>query len=58
MKTCIWNSICPDRDKCREELIQIKRSGQTLSHNSEVTGAFHFICDTKLSKFSKHQGIK
>lgn len=29
MKICIWNSICLNRDKCRE-LTQIKGSGQTL----------------------------
>lgn len=39
MKKYMWNSICSDRDKCRVELIQIKRSGQNLSHSLEVTGA-------------------
>lgn len=58
MKTCIWNSICLDRDKWREELIQIKRSRQTLSQNLEVTGTSHSSCDTKFSKFAKPQVIK
>lgn len=62
MNKYIWNSICSDRDKCSKELIQIKRSGQTLSHSLEVTGASHFSWDSPSSisfnKFAKPQVIK